>query len=92
MDAHTDADALSREWRYRLLGALESSAAPHVCTTRELTGLVRLERASATSLTVRSAVKGLVQARAITKVSNWLYLNRRSRPSAEVSELHNTFA
>lgn len=86
MEAVADTRVVSTEWRYLLLGALESSSAPRVCTTEDLTALVHRVRPRATPLTVRTATEGLVQARALTKVSRGLYLNRRCRPAAELSE------
>lgn len=86
MEAVADTFVVSTEWRYLLLGALEAVSTPRVCTTEGLTRLVRQVRPRATPATVRSAIDGLVHARALTKVSRGLYLNRRCRPSVEVAE------
>lgn len=76
----------SIEWRYLLLGALDAVTAPRVCTTGDLARLVRQVRPRAAPATVRTVIDGLVYARALTKVSRGLYLNRRCRPSVEVAE------
>lgn len=86
MEAVATRNVVSTDWRYLLLGALESSEAPRVCTSEDLAKLVRTVRPSATPLTIRIAVEGLVQARALIKVSKGLYLNRRARPATETSE------
>lgn len=78
--------AVSPEWRYLLLGSLESSSAPRVCTTKDLTRQVRQVRPRATLATVRSAIDGLVWAGALSKVSQGLYLNRRCRPITDLGE------
>lgn len=76
----------STEWRYALLGALEAPYAPRVCSHDDLTQLVRQVRPRATERTIRLAVSGLLQAGALTKVSQGIYLNRRCRPAAELAE------
>jgi len=85
-EAIIDPNGVSTEWRYLLLGALEAPSAPRVCATADLASLVRKFRPSATPLTVRTVIEGLVQARALTKVSRGVYLNRRCRPAAELNE------
>jgi len=76
----------SSEWRYALLGLLESSQALRVCTTEDLAGVVRRVRPRASADTIHSAIEGLMQAAALQKVSRGLYLNRRSRPAVEIAE------
>jgi hypothetical protein len=75
------------QWRYQLLGELESTRSLRVCTTEDLVALVRRVRPSAALVTARAAIGGLVQAKALSKVSKGVYLNRRCKPSAELSEV-----
>lgn len=77
----------SSEWRYQLLGALEATSSMRVCTTEGLIDLVRKIRPGAALATARGAIDGLVQAKALTKVSKGIYLNRRCRPPVEMSEV-----
>lgn len=86
MESVEDSVAASADWRYALLGALESSSAPRVCTTEDIARLVRGVRPRASPATIRAAIDGLVDARALSKVSRGLYLNRRARPSIETAE------
>jgi hypothetical protein len=86
MEAVEDTVAASSDWRYALLGALESPSTPRVCTTEGIAALVRGVRPRASPATIRAAIDGMVDARALTKVSRGLYLNRRSRPSIETAE------
>lgn len=76
----------STEWKYELLGLLESNEASRVCTTEELAQVVRRVRPRANADTVHSAISGLMKAGALQKVSRGLYLNRRSRPGVEAAE------
>ena len=78
--------ATTREWRARMLGDLEANSAPRVCTTEQLLALAAQVRPGIALATARSAIEGLEQSRALLKVSKGLYLNRRSRPAAELSE------
>jgi predicted transcriptional regulator of viral defense system len=86
MDTSFNDGPARTEWRYELLGLLESNEAPRVCTTEELAQLVRRVRPRANADTVHNAIGGLMKAGALQKVSRGLYLNRRSRPAVEVAE------
>jgi hypothetical protein len=86
MDTGLNDGPARTEWRYELLGLLESNEAPRVCTTEELAQLLRRVRPRANADTVHSAIGGLMKAGALQKVSRGLYLNRRSRPAVEVAE------
>jgi len=86
MDTVFNYGPTSPEWRYELLGLLESNEVPRVCTTEALTQLVRRVRPRANADTVHSAIGGLTKAGALQKVSRGLYLNRRCRPAVEVAE------
>lgn len=79
-------DHPSIEWRYELLGLLESLEASRVLSTKQLTGLIRRVRPRASVNTIFSAIGGLVKARALDRLRRGLYLNRRSRPPVEVAE------
>ena len=65
---------------------MAGSNAPRVCTTEQLLALAAQVRPGIALATARSAIEGLEQSRALLKVSKGLYLNRRSRPAAELSE------
>ena len=86
MESAMNSPLVSTEWRYALLGELEAPSASRVFSSDDLVNLVRHVRPRATERTIRLAVSGLVQAGALTKVSQSIYLNRRCRPTAELAE------
>jgi hypothetical protein len=86
MEAVLENPAISSQWRYALLGLLEQPSAPRVCSTEDLARLVQTARPNAAPATVRAAIDGLVEARALLKVSRGLYVNRRARPTVELAE------
>lgn len=86
MEAVLERESVGAQWRYALLGALEGPNAPRVCSTEDLARLVQMVRRNAAPATIRAAIDGLVEARALLKISRGLYLNRRARPSVEIAE------
>lgn len=86
MEALLENPSVSSQWRYALLGSLEKPSAPRMCSTEDLARLVQTVRPTAAPATVRAAIDGLVEARALLKVSRGLYLNRRARPTVELAE------
>lgn len=77
---------MTSEWRFEVLGALASASAPRACTTGDLIRLIRSIRSSAAMVTARSAIDGLVAAKALLKIGTGLYLNCRCLPATELGE------
>lgn len=81
------AERTSGDWKFRLLGGLAEPGALRVYTAAELHKLVLQYRAGASASTARLLANSLTQAGAFRRVASGVYLNRRCRPPAELTEM-----
>jgi hypothetical protein len=76
----------SPSWRFGLLGQLSKKSSPRIMTFPELHKLAGLVRPGISDTTVRTAIEELKEAGALLKISNGLYMNKRSLPAPSIAE------
>jgi hypothetical protein len=75
------------DWKFVIMGALSGKTARRIFTAAEFHEFVQAVRPQASTSTARTVAEMLVSANALRRVSSGIFLNLRSTPPAELTEV-----